>query len=76
MPTYTMKNLETEEVEDVILSFSERDEMLASGKYEQMLASPKLVSSVQSTLSRTSGDWKNLMTKIKKGSGRGNTVND
>lgn len=76
MPTYTMKNLETEEVNDVILSFSERDEMLASGKYEQMLASPKLVSSVQSTLSRTSGDWKNLMTKIKKGSGRGNTVND
>ena len=76
MPTYTMKNLETEEVNDVILSFSERDEMLASGKYEQMLASPKLVSSVQSTLSRTSGDWKNLMTKIKKGTGRGNTVND
>jgi hypothetical protein len=76
MPTYTMKNLETEEVNDVILSFSERDEMLASGKYEQMLATPKLVSSVQSTLSRTSGDWKNLMTKIKKGSGRGNTVND
>lgn len=76
MPTYTMKNLETEEVKDVILSFSERDEMLASGKYEQMLATPKLVSSVQSTLSRTSGDWKNLMTKIKKGSGRGNTVND
>ena len=71
-----MKNLETEEVKDVILSFSERDEMLASGKYEQMLATPKLVSSVQSTLSRTSGDWKNLMTKIKKGSGRGNTVND
>lgn len=76
MPTYTMRNLETDEVRDMILSFAEREEMLATGKFKQELATPKLVTMVGGTLAKTSGDWRNLMTKVRKEAGRGNTVND
>ena len=76
MPTYTMKNLETDEVRDMILSLSERENLLATGKFKQELATPGFVTMPGGTLSKTSGDWRNLMTKIKKEAGRGNTVKD
>ena len=76
MPTYTMKNLQTGEVKDMILSLRERDELLATQTYEQLLSTPKLVTSIGGTLSKTSSDWRNLMTKIKKEAGSGNTVKD
>jgi len=76
MPTYTMKNLETDEVREMILSLSERENLLATGKFKQELATPGFVTMPGGTLSRTSGDWRNLMTKIKKEAGRGNTVKD
>lgn len=74
MPTYTMKNLETGEIKDMILSLREREEMLASGQYQQELATPNFATMVGGTLSRTSGDWRDLMKKINKEAGRGNTV--
>lgn len=70
-----MKNNETGEVEEMILSLSEREELLKTGKYTQMLSTPGFVSMTGGTLSRTSGDWKDLLKTIKKGSGRGNTIN-
>lgn len=76
MPTYTMINLETNESREMILSLSEREEMLATGKFKQGLSTPGFVSMVGGTLSKTSGDWQNLMSKIKKEAGRGNTVKD
>ena len=76
MPTYTMKNVETDEVRDMILSLSERENLLATGKFKQELATPGFVTMPGGTLSKTSGDWRNLMTKIKKEAGRGNTVKD
>ena len=76
MPTYTMKNLETDEVRDMILSLSERENLLATGKFKQELATPGFVTMPGGTLSKTSGDWRNLMTKIKKEAGRGNSVKD
>lgn len=76
MPTYTMRNLETDEVRDMIMSLKEREDLLATGKFKQELATPGFVSMTGGTLSKTSGDWKNLMTKIKKQAGRGNTVKD
>jgi len=76
MPTYTMRNLETDEVQDMILSLSERESLLATGKFKQELATPNFVSYLGGTLSKTSGDWRNLMTKIKKEAGRGNSVKD
>lgn len=76
MPTYTMKNLETGKIQTMILSLREREEMLTSGLFEQQLSTASFVSTVGGTLSKTSGDWRNLMTKIKKEAGRGNTVKD
>jgi len=74
MPTYTMKNIETGEEQTLILSLREREEMLASGLFEQQLSTPGFVSMTGGTLSKTSGDWRDLMKKISKESGRGNTV--
>lgn len=74
MPTYTMKNLETGETKDMILSLSEREELLASGKYKQELATPNFVSMLGGTLSKTSGDWRDLMKKMNKEAGKGNTI--
>ena len=44
MPTYTFKNLETEEVFDKSCTISEMEEMLASGEYKQVIQSPMIVS--------------------------------
>lgn len=74
MPTYTMKNVKTGEVKEMILSIAERELLLESGDYTQELATPSFVSQTGGTLSKTSGDWKDLLKTIKKGSGRGNTV--
>lgn len=69
-----MKNIETGEIKEMYLSISERESLLESGKYTQELATPNFVSQTGGTLSKTSGDWKDLLKTIKKGSGRGNTV--
>ena len=74
MPTYTMKNIESGEVTTVILSLREREEMLASGLFEQQLSTASFVSQTGGTLSKTSGDWRDLLKKVKKEAGRNNTV--
>ena len=43
MPTYTFKNLETEEVFEKNCTISEMEEMQASGKYKQVIQSPKIL---------------------------------
>jgi len=75
MPTYTMINKETGEAQDMILSMSEREELLATGEYTQALTAPKIVTNVRGTLSMTSDGWKDHLKQIKKTSGRGNTIN-
>ena len=74
MPTYNMKNLETEQVVTVVLSLAEREDMLSTGEWTQLLSAPNFVSQHGSTFGKTSGDWKDLMKSIKKGSGKNNTV--
>ena len=75
MPTYTMINNKTGEETDMILSFAEREELLAEGQYTQKLSTGKLVTSVKGTLSMTSDGWKDHLKQIKKTSGRDNTIN-
>ena len=74
MPTYTMKNIETGEIKEMILTFSQRDEILKSGQYTQELSIPGFVTMTGGTLSRTSGDWRDLLKKVHKEAGKGNTV--
>ena len=78
MPTYTLKNRETGEVEDKVCSIATMQELTdeETGEYDQIIGSPRIVTHRGSVIGTTSGDWKNLVSKIKKGSGRNNTVND
>lgn len=76
MPTYTMKNKSTGQVQEMVLSLSEREELLSEGEWEQLLSTPKLVSSVHGTLRQAGDGWKEVLNKVKSGSGKNNTVNN
>ena len=76
MPTYDLKNTKTGEVDEHIISISKKEEMVSSGEYEQVhLGTADLVTHTDGILSKTSGDWRNFLTRMKKGSGRGDTIN-
>ena len=74
MPTYNMKNKATGEIQEMYLSFSERDALLDTNEWEQMLSTPNFVTDTQSTLRRAGSDWQEHLGRIKKGSGKGNTI--
>jgi hypothetical protein len=42
---------------------------------KQGLSTPNFVTHTGNTISKTSTDWRDLLKKVKKGSGRGNTIN-
>ena len=70
MPTYDLKNVATGEVKEMIVSISKKEEMIASGDWEQVfLGVPTLVTHVGSMLGKTSSDWRNRLSEIKKHSG-------
>jgi len=75
MPSYTMINLETNEEEEMVLTLSKREELLATGKYKQKLSTAKFVSSTTSTLRQAGGEWNNFLTKVKKDH-PGSTINN
>ena len=76
MPTYTIKNNETDEYFEVFCTYDDLKNMLnEDNTLSQVIQAPKLVTQAGSTLSKTSDGWKDLLKTIKKGSGRGNTVN-
>lgn len=74
MPTYIMKNKVTGKIEEKFLSLSERQELLDNGEWEQMLSTPNFVGDTQSTMRKAGKDWENHLSRIKKSSGRGNTI--
>jgi hypothetical protein len=77
MPTYLMRNDETNEEKEVIVSISKMEEMRNEGW--KIIHKPtdrsNLITQHGSTIGKTSSDWRDLVKKIKKGSGRGNTIN-
>ena len=78
MPTYDLKHVPTGEVEEHIVSIGTMEEMIASGEYEivhRSVAKDRILTQRDGTLSKTSSDWRNLLGKIKKGSGRDSTIN-
>jgi hypothetical protein len=75
MPTYDIQIVETGEEQEVFVSYPTLKEKVDSGEWIQKhKATASIVSDAGSTLSKTSGDWKDLVKKIKKGSGRGNSI--
>jgi hypothetical protein len=76
MPQYTIKKRTTEEEWDVVCSWNELQEILKEDDdLIQKPSAPKIVSHTGMMLSKTSDGWKDVLKKIKKGSGKGNTIN-
>lgn len=75
MPLYTIINNKTGETEEVMCSYDKLQERLEKNPDEQQqIGAPNLVSHTGNIINKTSGDWKNLMQNIKKGSGKGNSI--
>ena len=74
MPLYDLKNMDTGEVVEHFISISDMQELVATGKWEQVLAVPNHVSEVGDVFSRTPDSFRDLKKAIKKGSGSGNTI--
>ena len=73
MPTYVVKNKKTEEEKEIICSYEKRNEWLKENPdWIGVIGTPSTISQPGSTLSRTSSDWQNLLSNIKKGSGGNN----
>lgn len=71
-----MINTTTGEQKEMILTLSEREDLLAQGEWEQKLSTAKFISMHGSTLSKTSDGWKEVLNKVKSGSAKDNTIND
>lgn len=76
MPTYNFRNKETGEETEVLIRISELDKYKEDNPHlEQFLkAPPRIVSMVGSLHSRTSDGFKDVLNKIKDGSGSNNTI--
>ena len=75
MPTYLIKNTETEEEKEVFMSYGTLQHYLeVNPEWKQIHKSSHLVSGVKDVFARTDDGWKDVMKSIKKGSGKGNTV--
>jgi hypothetical protein len=75
MPTYEVRDLKTGEDTEIICSYSSLQEKIDSGRFIQVHKSTAtIVTHTGSVLGKTSGDYKDLIKKIKKGSGRGNSI--
>lgn len=77
MPTYTFINKETgDQHDEFFTSYKGMEQYLIDNPHlKQKLVAPRTVTQVGSTLSRTSDGWKEVLKKVKKGSGRENSVN-
>jgi hypothetical protein len=76
MPTYTVIDTKKDKEYEVICSWDELQHIiLSSPNLKQGLATPMSVSMTGNTVSKTSGDWRDYLKKVKKESGKGNSVN-
>jgi hypothetical protein len=65
-----MRNVTTGEVKEMFISWSKKKEMLESGEWESVhLKMAPIVTHTGNIVNKTSGDWRDLLKKIKEGSG-------
>lgn len=75
MPVYTLRKKSTDEYFDVNVKFDDLAQMLEDDDIERVLVPPNFTSSDgRSNIARAGGEWRDLLGRIKKGSGRGNTI--
>jgi glutathionyl-hydroquinone reductase len=78
MPNYTLFNNDTGEEEvHFFPSWKTKDEFLEENtNYKQKITAPRIISeSGEPIVRNTSSDWKDHLKRMKKGSGRSNTIN-
>lgn len=77
MPTYTVKDIKENQEWDVFCSYAKLQEMLDNNPdLIRVYQAPGLISDSKSTLRRAGSGWQDVLGKIKKGSGKGNSIHD
>lgn len=77
MPIYTVQKADDPDGEswDINCSYEELKQVLEEYNLVRVLVPPKFASSDgRGNLSKAGSNWRDLLGKIKKGSGRGNTI--
>jgi len=74
MPKYTLKRKSTGEEWDVNVPFDELARLLEDDDITKVLSTPSFASNTVSNLRRAGGEWQDHLNRIKKGSGRNNTI--
>lgn len=75
MPVYTLRKKSTDEVFDVNIKFDDLAQLLEDEDIERVLVPPNFSSTgMRSNISKAGSEWRDLLGRIKKGSGRGNTI--
>lgn len=78
MPTYNFKNKESGETIQKFLRISELDKWKEENPewetYFPQGSAPGTISQSKSTLSQAGDGWKDLLNRVKDGSGRNNTI--
>jgi hypothetical protein len=76
MPEYTLINTITNERKEVYWSFDRLTNYLEENPdWNKAITAPKIVSGTGDVLSKTDDSWKDVLKTIKKGAGKGNTIN-
>ena len=75
MPLYTLRRKSTEEIFDVNMKFDDLAQLLEDEDLERVLVPPNFSSTgMRSNISKAGSEWRDLLGRIKKGSGKGNTI--
>ena len=74
MPLYTLKRLSSGEEWDVNVPYSELHEMLNEDVVKVLSTPGFSTDGGRGTLSRAGSEWRDHLNRIKKGSGKGNTI--
>jgi hypothetical protein len=65
-----MKNINTGETEDMFMSIANMEKFVAEGTHTQVITcAPALVSHTGNIINKTSGDWKEHLTRTQKAAG-------
>ncbi|MDA1317476.1 MAG: zinc ribbon domain-containing protein [bacterium] len=75
MPLYTVKNKVTGETESLICPYEDLKLLLSENPdLQQSLAAPRTVSGIKDVRARIPDGFKDVLRKVKQGSGKQNTI--
>jgi len=70
MPIYTMRNKNTGEIVEKIMTISAMEELREAGEWEQVIGAPALVTHTGNIVNKTPDSWKSHLKSIKKAAGK------